>query len=165
MSEVQPTADRRLHESLAKQINGEVWSLLDKPDRTVEEDERLVLAAHASAYHWLYAGTPVHRQRGEWMLAHVHTVLSRESPARHHARRCLALTETFAAEMKDFDVAYAYEAVARAEALGEDSEPARRYLHLAEAQGARIADEEDRTIFLADLQRGPWFGVGAQGAA
>ena len=99
------------------------------------------------------------------MLAHVHTVRSRESPARHHARRCLALTETFAAEMKDFDVAYAYEAVARAEALGEDSEPARRYLHLAEAQGARIADEEDRTIFLADLQRGPWFGVGAQGAA
>jgi len=165
MSEVEPTEDRRLHESLAKQINGEVWSLLDKPDRTVEDDERLVLAAHASAYHWLHVGTAVHRQRGEWMLAHVHTVRSRESPARHHARRCLALTETFAAEMKDFDVAYAYEAVARAEALGEDSEPARRYLHLAEAQGARIADEEDRTIFLADLQRGPWFGVGAQGAA
>jgi len=147
MSEVEPTADRRLHETLAKQINGEVWSLMDKPDRTVEEDERLVLAAHASADHWLYAGTLVHRQRGEWMLAHVHTVLSRESLARHHARRCLALTETFAAEMKDFDLAYAYEAVAR-----------------AEAQGARIANEEDRTIFLADLQRGPWFGVGAPGA-
>ena len=94
------------------------------------------------------------------MLAHVQTVLSRESPARHHARRCLALTETFAAEMKDFDVTYAFEAVARAEALGEDGEPARRYLHLAEAQGARIADMEDRTIFLADLQRGPWFGLG-----
>ena len=164
MSEVEPAADRRLHESLAKQINGEVWSLLDKPDRTVEEDERLVLAAHASAYHWLHAGTAVHRQRGEWRLAHVHTVLGREAPARHHARRCLALTETFAAEMKDFDAAYAYEAVARAEALGEDTEPARRYLQLAETQGARIADEEDRTIFLADLQRGPWFGLGAQGA-
>jgi len=164
MSELDPLADRQLHEKLAKEINGEVWSLLDKPDRTVEEDERLILAAHASAYHWLHVGTAVHRQRGEWMLAHVHTVLSRESPARHHARRCLALTETFAAEMKDFDVAYAYEAVARAEALGEDTEPARRYLQLAETQGARIADEEDRTIFLADLQRGPWFGLGAQGA-
>ena len=45
MSEVEPTADRRLHETLAKQINGEVWSLLDKPDRTVEEDERLVFRA------------------------------------------------------------------------------------------------------------------------
>ena len=65
MSEVEPTADRRLHESLAKQINGEVWSLLDKPDRSVEEDERLVLAAHASAHRWLHVGTAVHRQRGE----------------------------------------------------------------------------------------------------
>src|SRR3990172_529052 len=164
MSEVEPAADRRLNETLARKIKGEVWSLLDKPDRTVEEDERLVLAAHASAYHWLHAGTAVHRQRGEWMLAHVHTVLGREAPARHHARRCLALTETFAAEMKDFDAAYAYEAVARAEALGEDGATARRYLHLAEAQGARIVDEEGRTIFLADLQRGPWFGLGAQGA-
>ena len=98
------------------------------------------------------------------MLAHVHTVLSRESPARHHARRCLALTETFAAEMKDFDVAYAYEAVARAEALGEESEPARRYLQLAKAQGARIADEEDRTIFLSDLKRGLWFSIDQQAA-
>jgi len=164
MSEVEPTADRQLHETLAKQINGEVWSLLDKPDRTVEEDERLVLAAHASAYHWLYAGTPVHRQRGEWMLAHVHTVLSRESPARHHARRCLTLTETFAAEMKDFDVAYAYEAMARAAALAEDVDTARRYLPLAEVRGAHIADEEDRTIFMGDLRRGPWFGIGLEGA-
>lgn len=159
MSEAEATADRQLHEALAKQVNGEVWALLDKPDRTVEEDERLVLAAHASAYHWLLVGSAVHHQRGEWMLAHVHTVLSVEAPARHHARRCLALTETFAAEMKDFDVAYAYEAVARAAALGEDSDSARRYLQLAEAQGARIADEEDRTIFLADLQRRPWFGL------
>jgi len=164
MSEAEPAIDRQVHETLAKQINGEVWSLLEKPDRTAEEDERLVMAAHASAYHWLHVGSAVHRQRGEWMLAHVHTVLSREAQARHHARRCLALTETFAAEMKDFDLAYAYEAVARAEALGGEGDTARRYLQLAEAQGARIADKEDRTIFLADLQRGPWFGLGAQGA-
>jgi hypothetical protein len=153
------SSDRQLHETLAKQINGEIWSLLDKPDRSEEDDERLVLAAHASYYHWLHAGTSVHRQRGEWMLAHVHTVLGRESAARHHARRCLAFTEAFAGEMKDFDVAYAYEAMARAAALAEDVDTARRYLPLAEAQGARIADEEDRTIFLGDLRRGPWFDV------
>jgi hypothetical protein len=65
--------------------------------------------------------------------------------------------------MKDFDVAYAYEAVARAEALTEQVDTARRYLQLAEAQGARIADEEDRTIFFGDLRRGPWFGLGQGG--
>jgi hypothetical protein len=163
MSESPASSDRQIHETLAKQINGEVWSLLDRADRTAEDDERLVLAAHASYYHWLHAGTSVHRQRGEWMLAHVYTVLGREQPARHHARRCLEFTEGFAGEMKDFDVAYAYEAVARAEALTEQVDTARRYLQLAEAQGARIADEEDRTIFFGDLRRGPWFGLGQGG--
>jgi hypothetical protein len=62
--------------------------------------------------------------------------------------------------MKDFDLASAYEAVARAEALAGDVETARSHHRRAEAQGARIADEEDRTIFLGDLQRGPWFGIG-----
>jgi hypothetical protein len=161
LSETEGPIDRRVHERLAKEINGEVWALLDKPDRTEDEDERMVLAAHASTYHWLEAGTNVHRQRGEWMLAHVHTVLGRDGPARHHARLCLALTEGFPGEMMDFDIAYAYEAVARAAALAEDGDGARRYRHLAEVQGARIADEEDRTIFLADLQRGPWFGLAA----
>jgi hypothetical protein len=164
MTESASPEDRRFHEDLAKKINGEVWSLLEKEDRTVEEDERMVLAAHASYYHWLHAGTSVHRQRGEWMLAHVHTVLGREGPARHHARRCLAFTDAFAGEMQDFDVAYAFEAVARAEALAGDVDTAGRYLRMAEAQGARIADEEDRTIFLADLQRGPWFSIGREGA-
>jgi len=44
-----------------------------------------------------------------------------------------------------------------------DVDTARRYHQLAETQGARIADEEDRTIFLGDFQRGPWFGLGLQG--
>jgi hypothetical protein len=162
MSEAEPVADRRLHESMAKQINNEVWSLLEQTERSEEDDERMVLAAHASYYHWLHCGTAIHRQRGEWLLAHVHTVLGREVAARHHARRCLALTEAFASEMKDFDVAYAYEALARAAALDEDLDTARRYHHLAETQGARIADEEDRTIFQGDLQRQPWFGLGLQ---
>src|SRR3989304_3936089 len=77
MGQVEPMADRRLHETLAKQINGEVWSLLDQSDRTEEDDERMVLAAHASCYHWLHAGTSVHRQRGGGTLAPGHTGLGR----------------------------------------------------------------------------------------
>ena len=62
--------------------------------------------------------------------------------------------------MKDFDLAYAYEAVARAGELAGDIQTARGHQRLAEAQGACIADEEDRTIFIGDRQRGPWFGIG-----
>jgi hypothetical protein len=151
--------ERREHERWAKEINGVAWELLEQDGRDEEEDERLILAAHASYYHWLHAGTNLHRQRGEWMLAHVYTVLGREEPAGHHARRCMAYTERFRTEMEDFDLAYAEEAVARAAALAGDAETARRHRQVAEALGARIGDEEDRTIFLGDLQRGPWFGA------
>jgi hypothetical protein len=90
MSEFASSEERQVDEDLAKKINGEVWSLLEKADRTAEDDERMVLAPHASTYHWLRAGTNAHRQRGEWMLAHVYTLLGREEPARHHARRSQA---------------------------------------------------------------------------
>ena len=40
-----------LHLTLAKSIHGEVWSLIEKPDRTEEENRRMVHAAHASLYH------------------------------------------------------------------------------------------------------------------
>lgn len=155
---------RKLHEDFGKSANGETWELLQKVDRTPEEDERMVLAAHASYYHWLHAGTNVHRQRGEWMLAHVYTILGREQAAQHHAWRCLGLTERFPDEMKDYDVAYAHEAVARAAALTGDLDTAARHRALAEAQGARIADEEDRTIFFGDFRGGPWFDLGPAGS-
>ncbi len=118
MSASASSEERQVDEDLAKKINGEAWSLLEKADRTAEDDERMVLAAHASTYHWLRAGTNAHRQPGEWMLAHVYTLLGREEPARHHARRCLAFTSQFADDMKDFDLAYADEAVARGSAGG-----------------------------------------------
>ena len=159
MAEASPMDERSLHETFAKKTNGEVWSLLEKSDRSPVEDERMLLAAHASYYHWLHAGTHVHQQRAEWMVAHVYTVLGRGEPARYHARRCWSLTEMFREELKDFDAAYAHEALARAEALAGDEAEAARHYRLAEQRGVAILDEEDRHIFLSDLNRGPWFGI------
>lgn len=108
---------RETHEALARAIGAEVWALLEKAGRSAEESERMVHAAHACSYHWLHAGTVVLQQRGEWLLSRVYTVLGREQAALHHARRCLDLTERHPGEMKDFDLAYAQEAMARVSAL------------------------------------------------
>ena len=53
------------HRFFANQLNGQTWDLLDKTERTKEEDELMVYAAHASCRHWLEAGTGVNHQRGE----------------------------------------------------------------------------------------------------
>jgi hypothetical protein len=147
------------HEPLAKATNREVWDLLGKADRSGPEDEAMVLAAYASLYHWTHTGTVVHRQRGEWLIAHVHSVLGHAEGARRHAARCLQLTEDHRDQMEDFDMAYAYEGMARALAVAGELDAARRHLLLAQAAGEAITDEESKAIFQGDLASGNWHGA------
>jgi tetratricopeptide (TPR) repeat protein len=143
----------------AKRTNGQVWKLLEKTDRTPAEDEEMECAAFASLYHWLQAGTQVHHQRGEWLIAHVYTILGEAESALKHANRCLELTEAYKNQMEDFDIAYAYEGMARANALSGNIEAAEKFLGLAESAGEEISDAESKKIFMGDLNSGAWHGI------
>lgn len=158
MSEEERYTLEEAHMEFAKRSNGQVWQLLGKSERTPAEDEEMELAALVSLYHWLHVGTAVHRQRGEWLIAHVYSVLGDAGPAVKHASRCLELTEEHKDQMEDFDIAYAYEGVARAHALAGDVEAAKRYLEMAKAAGEAIADSESKESFVADMQSGEWYG-------
>ena len=147
------------HLLFAKQYNGKTWHLLDKPDRTPEENEIMLDYAHASLAHWRVAGTGVHHQRGEWMIARVHTVLGNGEAALRHARRTAELTELYKSEMSDFDFAFAYECLARAYALNGEKAEAKKFAEMAQKAGEAIADKEDRDIFFADFNGGNWFGL------
>lgn len=150
-------AEAQLH--FAKQFNGKTWGLLDKKDRTREEDEMLVDYAHTSLAHWRTAGTEVHLQRGAWMLARVYTVLGVAQLALQHAERCLELTEQHKGDLSDFDFAFANECMARAQALTGDQAQAQKFIQLAQETGEAIKDEEDRKIFFGDFDGGEWFGI------
>jgi len=143
----------------AVQYHGQTWELLERPDRSGDEDELMLHTAHASCRHWLAVGTPVHHQRGEWLIARVYTVLGIPEAAVRHATRCLALTEAHADAMADFDRAFAYEGIARAQALAGDRDQALRYVALAEQAGEAIGDAEDREAFFAELLGGSWYSV------
>lgn len=133
--------------SLAAGLFNRTWELMDAG----ETGDELIHTAHASAYHWSKVGTAANRARGEWLCARVYSVLGRPEPALHHARRCLELVEAAPAEVEDWDLAGAYEALARAHALAGDREEARRYRDLGVEALARIADPEDRALVEADL--------------
>jgi hypothetical protein len=141
--------------AIAVATNNQTWKLIEQSDRTVEDDDRLVHMAHAAAYHWSLAGTPVNAARAEYLCSHVYALLGRGEPALHHATRCLAITE--ANGFDDFDLAYAHEAMARALALiGAHDDAA---VHLATAKSVTVADDEDRALVEADLAAGPWYGL------
>ena len=139
------------HRRLGIDLFNKTWTLMEKSERTPEEDDELVHCAHASAYHWLQAGTIVNRVRSEWQCSRVYTVLGHAEPALRHARRCLELAESAPDELEEFDLPFAYEAMARAHALAGNDPEAREWLDRARAGTAGVANEHDRALLEADL--------------
>lgn len=130
---------------LAVDLFNDVWRLLESR----ANDERMLHAAHASRYHWGEIGEVKNLARGEWQCSRVYTVLGRAEPALHHALRCLAYCE--GGEVEDWDLPYAYEAIARAYLTADDNEQAAAYAHLAREAGEKVADPEDRDHLFEDL--------------
>lgn len=110
----------------------------------------MVHAAHASRFHWSKVGTAVHLARGEWQISRVYAVLKRPEPALYHAQRCLQICE--ANSIGDFDLAFAYEALARACAVAGKVKVSQQYVEKAKTASAQIKDEEDRALVLTDLE-------------
>ena len=144
--------DQRL---LAAQLFNETWRLMEQEDRTREDDDRMLHTAHASRYHWeqVRAATPAHLARGEWQVSRVYTVLNRPEPALHHAGRVLDICREHG--IGDWDLAFAYEALARAYAVAGDAERAREFTDQALAAAEDIVEQEDRDLLIADLETIP----------
>jgi DNA-binding transcriptional MerR regulator len=144
-SEIDPTTRRKL----AADLFNHVWTLLEMEHRTPEQDDEMLHAAHASRYHWGEIGEPVNLARGEWQCSRVYAVLRRAEPALWHARRCLAINE--ANGIADFDIAAAYEAMARAFLTAADLAEVAAWKARAVAALDGISDEDDREIVEGDL--------------
>jgi DNA-binding transcriptional MerR regulator len=143
------TVDVGTRRALAVDLFNHVWTLLETTDRTQLQDDEMLHAAHASRYHWGEVGEPVNLVRGEWQCSRVYSVLGRAEPAMWHARRCLALCEEHG--IGDFDVAFAWEAIARAARVAGDHAEADAALTRARSLAASIAEDDDRELLLGDL--------------
>jgi DNA-binding transcriptional MerR regulator len=140
---------------LASQLFNQTWRLLEQENRTRADDDRMIHTAHASRYHWgqVPTATPAHLARGEWQVSRVYAVLGRSEPALHHARRVLDICTEHG--IGDWDLAFAYEALARASAVIPDPAAARELTDKALAAAEAITEDEDRDLLLADLETIP----------
>ncbi|MEA3322014.1 MAG: hypothetical protein U9Q88_18640 [Bacillota bacterium] len=138
------------HRKTAINLFNEVWDLMEKAERTPEEDFLMIHKAHSSRFHWGEIGEPVNFSRGEWQISRVYAVLRRSEPCLTHALRNLEIVLEH--EIKDFDLAFAYEALARAYNLIGDSAAKEKYLNLAKEASTLIAKDADRNVVLQDLE-------------
>ena len=132
------------HRQCAKALFNSVWTLLEQPERTRDEDDLMVHRAHAMMLHWLQVGEPVNFARGEWQLSRVYAVLGRFEPAVHHAERCRVICEDNG--LGAFDKGFAYEALARAHAVGGDDAQMESFLDRARTVARGIDDILNRHI-------------------
>jgi hypothetical protein len=141
--------------------HGACWRLLEKPERTADEDRTMIGAAHESLSHWQMVGTFVEEQRGNGLVARVYIALGAIEPALEYGRRTMEITARHHEALADFDRAFAKELAARACALAGDVERAR--VHHADARklGEAIRDDADRREYFRQFEAGPWFGLDA----
>jgi DNA-binding transcriptional MerR regulator len=144
--------DADTHRQMGVNLFNHVWALLDTEDRTAQQDDEMLHAAHASRWHWAQTGVPDVRQRlavGEWQCSRVYSVLGRAEPALFHAGRCRQLAE--GEGIDDWVLASAFEATARASRVAGDRHAFEEWRERARSAVAAIADAEDREVIENDL--------------
>lgn len=146
-----PDLDSATHRKLGVGLYNFTWTLMEKPDRTADETDLMIHAAHASRYHWEMVAENVNRSRGEWLCSRVYAVLGRGEPGLWHAQRCLGIVDVGGEGFEDWDRASALEALARAYAVAENRAESERYRELAAAELPNIAEADDREVIEKDL--------------
>jgi hypothetical protein len=149
MSDSPPFDLARAHRWFSADCFNRVWTLIEKPDRTPDDNERMVSLAHAALAHWRERADCTQRNLsiGYWQLSRVYAVLGQVENARHYGRLCLEAS----ANEPPFYLGYAHEALARAERLAGNSVAARHHLAEAERLAALVADAQERAALTSDL--------------
>lgn len=155
MPEEEKITEQEAHKKFAVNAFNLVWAFLDKKERTPEEDDQMVNAAHASRFHWGEIGTPLEFERGEWQISRVYSVLNRSEEAKYHAKRCLDICQKN--QIGDFDIAFAYEAMARSAAVDGQGEEAEKYIQLAREAGEKIEEQGNKDYFFGELKTIPGY--------
>lgn len=137
------------HRFFAAHCFNSAWELIDKADRTPQDDERLVATVFASVYHWLNRTDVTHQNLsiGYWQAARVFALLKRRDEARRYAELCLKYSES----LPPFYLGYAHEGIARAAALAGDSHLVEIHLTIAKQLADQVADQGERDALVADL--------------
>ena len=151
------TNEQKMHYYMGVELNIQTWNLLEKENRNKEDDVRMVNFAQASLYHWRksHKFESVNEQRGQYTLSRVYAVLGKGKEALSYANEASRLTKE--QDLKDFDLAYSYEALARANAASGNKKECVKWLEKAQEAGTLIQGEEDKKYFILDLESAPWF--------
>jgi hypothetical protein len=139
------------HRYFSAECFNRAWTLMDKAERSLDEDRELVALGQASLWHWSQRAdcTDTNLSIGLWLLSRIYAVVGEAGQSRLYAEACRHVSQREGVE--PFYLAYAHEALARAAALSGDGIAAAAALTNARALVDLVTDAESRSVLLADL--------------
>ncbi len=93
------------------------------------------------------------------MLVKAHALVEVLAGAHKFALKCFNFTTTHQSEMKDFDMAYSHEMMAKLGALLGDQEMFDKHYGILNEFIPQIEKEGDRKWLKEDVKGGNWFGM------
>lgn len=139
------------HKYFSAQCFNQAWDLMDKFERSPEEERLMVSLNQASLYHWSQREdcTDKNFSIGYWQASRIQSILGNAAEALRHAEVCLS----YSAALEPFFVAYAHEALARAHYVAGDSAAAAKQLEAANTYCDQVSEKDDRDMLAADLKQ------------
>jgi hypothetical protein len=139
------------HKYFSADCFNRVWGLLDKPERTPEENQDMVNLCLASVWHWTERGdcTDTNMSVGYWQASRVYATIGLPDEARRYGLLCLDASQ--GPDILPFYLGYAYEALARAETVAGNKDKAREHLTKSRHIGESLPDPDAKKHLLADL--------------
>ncbi len=150
--------DYREIKKIADESRDFVHQMMAKDKLNKDEELQVLAAAYSVLHQWNRGGTPIQMARGHWLVCRVLCFLGEIKLAQQHATLCDFYTKS-ASDRKDFDEAYAIEALARSAALRGDLEAAKKNKIEAKRLGTLISDPIERKNFEERLKSMSWYGV------
>jgi hypothetical protein len=107
------------------------WDLIDKSDRSGDEDEQMIRLSLASTWHWTQRPdcSITNMSAAYWQTSRIYAILGQAENARRYGQLCP--DTSLGEEVPSFFLGYAYEALARAESVAGNKEQMEAYLNNA----------------------------------
>ena len=139
------------HKYFSAHCFNKAWDLIEKIDRTPEDERLMVALNQASIYHW-FQRDDCNNERlsvGYWQASRIQALLGNAAEAVRLGEVCLS----YSGDLKPFYLGYAHEALARAHGLAANTKDSTRHLKSAQEFAAKIGDKGDRELLVADLEQ------------
>jgi hypothetical protein len=143
---------QQAHKYFATYCFNAAWDLLEKHDRTPEENEQMIRLNQASQWHWTQREDYSRKNAsiGYWQASRIYALVGEADNARKYGFLCLEASDSD--EIDPFYLGYAYEALARAESVAGDKDKMNEYLAKARETAVRVDKAENRKWLEDDLE-------------